>query len=53
MAVVRVMLCEAEKELVASLGLACIMLSTVRDTRALMFERMCLETQQGNSLKSR
>lgn len=53
MADVRVMLWKAEKELVASLGLACITLSTVRDTRALLFERSCLETQQGNSLKYR
>lgn len=51
MVVMRVKPCEAEKDLVASLGLACIMLSAVRDTRALLFERKCLETQQGNSLK--
>lgn len=42
-AFVTVMLCEAEKELAAFLGLSCIMLSTVRDTGALLFERRCLE----------
>lgn len=38
LAVVRVMLCEAEEKLVTFLGLAFIMLSTLRDTKALLFE---------------
>lgn len=48
MAVVKGILCEAEKQLVASVGLGCIMLSTGRDT--LLFEGRCLKTQWGNSL---
>lgn len=48
MAVVKGILCEAEKQLVASVGLGCIMLSTGRDT--LLFEGRCLKTQREKSL---